>query len=42
MVIYFVNLGRTENFRNAFEDSSTHPGNIAMAFYSGMYSFSGW
>jgi len=34
--------GDTENFQNAFEGSNTNPGNIALAFYSGLFSYSGW
>lgn len=35
-------LGGTENFENSFEGSVTAPGGIALAFYSGMFSFAGW
>jgi hypothetical protein len=34
--------GYTENFQNAFEGSTTEPGRIALAFYSGLFSYSGW
>lgn len=34
--------GKFDNFQNAFENSSTNPGKIALAFYAGLYSYSGW
>ncbi|XP_076222325.1 solute carrier family 7 member genderblind [Nomia melanderi] len=38
----WVLLGHTENFENAFENTVTDPGKIAVAFYSGIFSYSGW
>lgn len=35
-------LGHTENFENAFDNTVTDPGKIAVAFYSGIFSYSGW
>jgi hypothetical protein len=35
-------LGNLENFQSPFESTTSHPGKIALAFYSGLYSFSGW
>ncbi|XP_053974275.1 Y+L amino acid transporter 2 [Hylaeus anthracinus] len=35
-------LGHTENFENSFENTITDPGKIAVAFYSGIFSYSGW
>nr|CAD7425371.1 unnamed protein product [Timema monikensis] len=32
----------TSNFENAFEGGSTDPGKIAVAIYSGLFSYSGW
>lgn len=29
-------------FKNAFEGSYTHPGKLSLAFYSGLFSYSGW
>lgn len=44
--IYFSSssiLGKGfENFENAFDNSETEPGRIALAFYSGIYSYAGW
>ncbi|CAH1795818.1 unnamed protein product [Owenia fusiformis] len=34
--------GETKHFDNAFEGSNTNPGSIALAFYSGLFSYSGW
>lgn len=30
------------NFENAFENSQTDPGKLAVAFYSGIFSYAGW
>ncbi|XP_014600893.1 PREDICTED: Y+L amino acid transporter 2 [Polistes canadensis] len=35
-------MGHTENFENAFENTNKDPGKIAVAFYSGIFSYSGW
>ncbi|XP_059156686.1 large neutral amino acids transporter small subunit 2-like isoform X2 [Physella acuta] len=37
-----IGMGSTENFQNVFEGSTTQPGRIALAFYSGLFSYSGW
>lgn len=34
--------GRTENFRNYFEDSKWDMGDMATAFYSGLWAYDGW
>ncbi|XP_014217404.1 Y+L amino acid transporter 2 [Copidosoma floridanum] len=38
----WVCVGHTENFENAFENTSSSPGKIAVAVYSGIFSYSGW
>lgn len=40
--IYGLVMGRTENFQNPFENSDWNPGKMALSFYSGLYSYSGW
>lgn len=37
-----MSLGGTENFENAFENTETDPGKLAVAFYSGIFSYAGW
>ena len=34
--------GHTENFESSFQDTTTDPGKIAVAFYMGIFSYSGW
>ncbi|GIX78921.1 large neutral amino acids transporter small subunit 1 [Caerostris darwini] len=40
--IYHLIFGTTENLSNVTENTSWNFSNIALAFYSGMFSFSGW
>jgi len=40
--IYALSQGGHKNFDNAFAYSSTEPGRICLAFYSGIYSYAGW
>jgi solute carrier family 7 (L-type amino acid transporter), member 5 len=40
--MYGLTVGRIENFQAPFEGSVTNPGRIALAFFSGLYSFHGW
>ncbi|KAF5306758.1 hypothetical protein FQA39_LY01516 [Lamprigera yunnana] len=35
-------MGHLENFHDVFEGTTTNPGKIAKAFYSGIFSYSGW
>ncbi len=41
-IVLLCFLGKVQNFQNAFEDSNVSAGGIAMAFYSGQFSYSGW
>lgn len=40
--VVWMSLGNVENFKNSFEGTTTNPGKIAKAFYSGIFSYSGW
>lgn len=39
---YFIIKGETESFQDAFEDSDTSAGAVALSFYSGFWAYSGW
>jgi amino acid transporter len=39
---YSLIMGRHENFHRPFENSNFNPGSIAVAFYSGIFSYGGW
>lgn len=41
-MITFNFTGHTENFDNMFDGTNKNPGKIAVAFYSGIFSYSGW
>jgi amino acid transporter len=34
--------GKTENFQNPMSNTNPEPGFVALAFYSGLFSYSGW
>ncbi|KAK4302863.1 hypothetical protein Pmani_025088 [Petrolisthes manimaculis] len=38
----YLCMGHTSNFDNAFKGTSTEPGQIAVSFYSGIFSYAGW
>ena len=40
--LVWIMLGHTENFENVFENTITDPSKIAVAFCSGIFSYSGW
>lgn len=40
--VYKIFQGRTEHFRNYFENTTTSMGDVATAFYSGLWAYDGW
>lgn len=38
----WMGFGNVTNFHNSFSGTTTNPGKIAKAFYSGIFSYSGW
>ncbi|CAG9815729.1 unnamed protein product [Phaedon cochleariae] len=40
--LVWMGMGNVENFQNSFTGTTTNPGKIAKAFYSGIFSYSGW
>ncbi|XP_050305082.1 large neutral amino acids transporter small subunit 1-like [Anthonomus grandis grandis] len=42
MEVVWMSLGHVKNFSNAFAHTTNNPGKIAKAFYSGIFSYSGW
>lgn len=40
--VYYLCLGHTEHFKDPMEETNFQPGYIALAFYSGLFSYSGW
>ncbi|XP_053982802.1 large neutral amino acids transporter small subunit 1-like [Hylaeus volcanicus] len=40
--LWWLCMGHTENFRHPMDGTNTHPGYVALAIYSGLFSYSGW
>ncbi|XP_014216009.1 large neutral amino acids transporter small subunit 2 isoform X2 [Copidosoma floridanum] len=40
--LYWLGIGHTENFQYPMAGSNTGPSSVALAFYSGIFSYSGW
>ncbi|XP_052756479.1 b(0,+)-type amino acid transporter 1-like isoform X1 [Galleria mellonella] len=40
--LYEIARGNTENLKKGFEGSTTSPGGIALALYSGLWAYDGW
>jgi len=40
--LVYLGGGHMHNWTEPFQDSSTSPGRIVLAFYSGLFSFAGW
>lgn len=40
--IYELAIGNTANLSSGFTGTTTNPGNIALAFYSGLWAYDGW
>lgn len=40
--LWYLCAGNTENWSEPMRGSQTSPGSIALAFYSGLFSYSGW
>lgn len=40
--IVFLGMGNVEHFHNSFHGSVTDPGRLSLAFYSGIFSYTGW
>jgi len=42
MGVYCLAIGRYQNFENVLEGSNYDAGKIAVAFYSGLFCYTGW
>lgn len=40
--VVWMGFGHVENFEDSFKGTTDNPGKIAKAFYSGIFSYSGW
>lgn len=40
--LWYLFSGHTENLENMMQGTNTEPGKLAIAFYTGLFSYSGW
>lgn len=40
--IYELCRGNSKNLHSGFEGTTTNPGNIALAFFNGLWAYDGW
>ncbi len=40
--VVYLSLGYTQNMADPLRDTKFNPGSIALAFYSGLFSYAGW
>lgn len=40
--VYELYTGNTKNLSSGFEGTTTNAGNIALAFYNGLWAYDGW
>lgn len=40
--LWYLFSGHTENLQYMMKGTNTNPGNVAIAFYTGLFSYSGW
>lgn len=40
--LYQLGIGNTKNLKSGFDGSTTDPGRIALAFFSGLWAYDGW
>lgn len=40
--LFYLFAGKTENLENIMQGTNEKPGDLAIAFYTGLYSYSGW
>jgi len=38
----YLLMGNTQNFSDPFAGTNTDPGQLAVSFYNGIYSYAGW
>lgn len=41
-LLLICSVGHTENFQDAFDKQSLVPDKLPLAFYAGMFAYSGW